>query len=176
MVPVLAVGFADLQKRIQIQDQQYQIHQEKLKEISQQIDTLSKAHHGITLIKLNEYKRKQRQIVHRVLQLMKSVQLLRNRGYSLHADEESLVARLKSMQRDLEKPAIFRGRLNEIWASVMQLGESKSHELGIADTEALEPILQALDGMQTGLGHLTDVLRQDQDTVQIIARGYQEIA
>ena len=84
---------------------------------------------------------------------MKSVQLLRNRGYSLHPDEESLVIRLKSMERDLEKPAVFRGRLNEIMASVMQLLDSNipQESYDIVNADSLKPVFQVLQVNQRPL-------------------------
>ena len=51
---------------------------------------------------------------------MKEVQVLRNKGYSLRSEEEALITRLASMDRDLAKPSVFRGRINEIYAQVQQ--------------------------------------------------------
>jgi nuclear pore complex protein Nup54 len=85
---------------------------------------------------------------------MKSVQILRNKGYSLRAEEESLMTRLSSMERDLAKPSVFRGRINEIHAQVQQLKDANRLVLGsyggisgdegfvLADPQALQPVIQ----------------------------------
>lgn len=41
---------------------------------------------------------------------MKSVQILQNKGYALTPLEEQLMHSFEVMNRDLEKPTIFRGR------------------------------------------------------------------
>ena len=85
---------------------------------------MQKKHTVETSVKIEAYKRKQRRIVHQVFSLMKNVQILRNRGFSLRAEEEALITRLLAMDRDLAKPSVFRGRLNEIWAYVQQLKDA----------------------------------------------------
>jgi hypothetical protein len=68
MVPVLAVGFADLQLRYAAQEQEFEAHKEKLSEFASNIEAFSHTHHVVTLVKLEEYKRRHNQIVHKVLQ------------------------------------------------------------------------------------------------------------
>jgi nuclear pore complex protein Nup54 len=107
---------------------------------------------------------------------MKTVQLLKNKGYSLSPEEEVLISRLKAMENDLEKPSIFRGRLNEIWASVMQIVDTNSRHqtFEVTNSDSLKSVFTALSDMQSGLGHLTQVLQQDEQMVQILGKGYQE--
>jgi nuclear pore complex protein Nup54 len=114
MVPVLATGFKDLKTRISMQDEQHKIHVEKLGEVSERINELLRGHHGQTLVRINEAKRRQKQLAHRVLKLMRSVQVLRNRGYALHPLEEQLINIMETMARDLEKPSVFRGRFVQL--------------------------------------------------------------
>lgn len=85
---------------------------------------------------------------------MKSVQILRNKGYSLRAEEEALMTRLTSMERELAKPSVFRGRINEIHAQVQQLkdanrlgaygsgGNGGDEGFVLADPQALQPVVQ----------------------------------
>ncbi|KAI8915755.1 nucleoporin complex subunit 54-domain-containing protein [Gorgonomyces haynaldii] len=174
-VPVLAVGFGDLQKRRQMQQQYNQVQQEKLQEISKSIDNLSKKHQNEFLVKLVEYKRRQSHLIHRVLSVMAQVQMLRNNGYSIHDQEEQLMSKLKLLERELDKPALFKGRLNEVWASVMRLSEMGTQEQAQVQTqEQLEPVYEALVGMQSGLKHLTQVIKQDEELFGLLQRGYQE--
>lgn len=112
---------------------------------------------------------------------MKSVQILRNKGYSLRLEEEALLTRLKSMEKDLSKPAVFRGRINEIYTHVQQVRESKKLAVGnsdegytLTDPNALKPIVKALGEMGNGLKQLTMVISEDEATLETIQRRYQE--
>ncbi|TPX64484.1 hypothetical protein SpCBS45565_g05879 [Spizellomyces sp. 'palustris'] len=182
MVPVLAVGFGDIKKRIAQQDQAYQAHKSKLEEIKTQVEALQRKHYLDTLPKLEEYKRKQAVLVAKVLQLMKQVQLIRNRGYSIRAEEERFKSRLEAMQRDLQKPSVFRGRLNEIWAFMQQTKSSKQFSMTggvsegyqIADEEQLKLMFETLAGHQKGLSVLTEVLQEDKLDAHRMLKGYGE--
>ncbi|KAJ3000352.1 hypothetical protein HDV02_006159 [Globomyces sp. JEL0801] len=165
MVPVLAVGFEGLKVRLDSQEEQYKTHKEKL-----QIHTVE------TVVKIETYRRKQRQIVQKILTLMKNVQLLRNRGYSLRTEEEGLLSALKTMEQDLSKPSVFRGRLNEIWATVQQLKDAdKLGNLNGDDWYVLNDP-ESLKTTTQGLKELTLVTKEDQETLTSIERGYQESA
>ncbi|KAH6593502.1 hypothetical protein BASA50_007312 [Batrachochytrium salamandrivorans] len=178
MVPVLAVGFGDLKKRMEVQERQQAVHKEKLEMIASRVDALKTKHFVDTLIKLDEYKRRQRQMVHKTYMLMKTVQILRNRGYSIRADEEALRSRLEAMERDLQKPSIFRGRLNEIWAQLQQLKDSKRMSedatFSVVNEEALTPVLEALSEMQNGLGQFTKLIQSDQRNLEVMTQAYSE--
>ncbi|KAJ3257728.1 Nuclear pore complex protein Nup54 [Boothiomyces macroporosus] len=173
MVPVLAVGFDGLKKRSEIQNEQLATHKEKLAEIQEKIVKLEQTRTISTIIKIEEYKRKHRQLVHKVFQLLKSVQLLRNKGYILRPEEEALITRLISMDRDLAKPSVFRGRINEIWAQVQQFKDVEPVSVSI-DPQSIKPLYSALEGMGKGLMELTNVCREDDSTLSQIERAYME--
>ena len=65
-------------------------------------------------------------LTHSAKQLMKAIQLLRNSGYSVRAEEESLKARLESLEKELSKSAVFRGRLLEMTTQVRALRDNVS--------------------------------------------------
>ncbi len=115
------------------------------------------------------------------------------------------MTRLTSMERELAKPSVFRGRINEIHAQVQQLKDanrlgaygsgSNTGDEGyvLADPQALQPVVQVgfwiacfasdsfcfcvqtLDWMSRGLGELTNVVKEDDDTLDTIERGYQRV-
>ncbi|KAJ3367608.1 hypothetical protein HDU91_001276, partial [Kappamyces sp. JEL0680] len=186
MVPVLAVGFEGLKTRLEIQDAQLKIHKEKIQEFKSRLEKVERAHTVETIVKIEQYKRKQSQIAHKILQLMKAVQILRNKGYSLRAEEEAFMTRLISMDRDLAKPSVFRGRINEIYAHVQQQKDANRLVLGaygsssgdegftLADPEALKPVIQALEEIGKGLAQLTQVINEDDATIEKLAKGYQD--
>ncbi|KAJ3080147.1 hypothetical protein HK102_003266 [Quaeritorhiza haematococci] len=182
MVPVLAVGFDDIKKRMEEQDKQNAVHKFKLEEARIQLEKIQRKHHLDTTVKLDEYKRRHAELSHRVLQLIKKVEVLRNKGYSIRADEETLKVRLEAMALQLKKPSQFRGRINELWAQLQQLKESRrlanaamaGVEYEVADEESLRMIYQAMADMQAGLSHLTDIVKTDQKDTEILWRGYHE--
>ena len=113
-----------MKTRLATQEEQVKTHKEKVEEFQVRLEELRKKHTVETSVKIEAYQRKQRLIVHQIFSLMKSVQILRNRGFSLRAEEETLITRLLAMDRDLAKPSVFRGRLNEIWAHIQQLKDA----------------------------------------------------
>lgn len=59
---------------------------------------------------------------------MKAIQLLRNSGYSVRAEEETLKARMESLEKELSKSAVFRGRLLEMTTQVRALRDNVSSQ------------------------------------------------
>jgi len=75
---------------------------------------------------------------------MKRVQILRNRGVPIRADEEALRVRLENALEQLRNPAHFRGKITELWAQIQILKDSKRlHPTGnyeVADEAQVETI------------------------------------
>jgi nuclear pore complex protein Nup54 len=69
MVPVVAIGFSDLKKRIDSQEQQTQAHVLKISEMQVEADAIERKHQLETTPKLREYKRRQAAIAHKLLQV-----------------------------------------------------------------------------------------------------------
>lgn len=117
---------------------------------------------------------------------MKLVQLLRNKGYSVRAEEESLRARLETLDRELSRSFVFRGRLLEMYTQVRSLHDSvqysKQEGVSVINESSLNAVLEVccfekltvktLQGQQSGLSHLTDILKKDQKEVELVQRGY----
>ncbi|KAL3901892.1 MAG: hypothetical protein SGCHY_000252 [Lobulomycetales sp.] len=101
MVPVLAVGFADIKKRIQAQDEINQRHQAKLQEASQIFESLHTNHLVTSTAKLEKFKLAHLQNAQRALSLIKKISLLRNRGYAIRREEEAIKVRLEALQAQL---------------------------------------------------------------------------
>ncbi|KAJ1343464.1 hypothetical protein BSLG_001962 [Batrachochytrium salamandrivorans] len=97
---------------------------------------------------------------------------------TLFRADEALRSRLEAMERDLQKPSIFRGRLNEIWAQLQQLKDSKRMSedatFSVVNEEALTPVLEALSEMQNGLGQFTKLIQSDQRNLEVMTQAYSE--
>ncbi|KAJ3104948.1 hypothetical protein HDU97_008696 [Phlyctochytrium planicorne] len=181
MVPVLAVGFDDIKKRIKQQDLANESHRARLSDSIAQLEKIERKHYLETTVKLDEYKRRHTELAQRTLKLMKVVQILRNKGYPIRADEEALRSRLEAMDLQLKKPAHFRGRIQELQATLRMLkdsrrlgfsdakdGETVAYEIGNEDQMRL--IGEALQTSQEGLMKLTDVLEEDTRHMDIVSK------
>lgn len=69
LVPVLAVGFDDILKRIEIQSKQVEIHQETLKETTERLAAVKRQYELGTLVKLEEHKRRHTDLAERLLRV-----------------------------------------------------------------------------------------------------------
>jgi nuclear pore complex protein Nup54 len=72
MVPVLATGFEDIKKRIDSQSQACRQHLYKLSEAATRLETVKRKHHLDTLIRLEEFKRRELEYFHRVLKVRRN--------------------------------------------------------------------------------------------------------
>ncbi|KAF9905349.1 hypothetical protein EC991_001714 [Linnemannia zychae] len=179
MVPALAVGFEDLKKRMESQNEMTEIQRIKLEEIEVKMNEIMQFHMLQTANKVREFKRRHIQLAQRVLTLMKRVQILRNRGVPLRADEEVLRVRLENALEQLRNPAHFRGKITELWAQLQILKDSKRlHPTGnyeVSDEAQLEVISKVLQDQQAGLQHLTMVLHKDMQDIETLQRKLEEI-
>ncbi|KAG0278499.1 hypothetical protein BGZ95_003867 [Linnemannia exigua] len=179
MVPALAVGFDDLKKRMESQNEMTEIQRIKLEEIEVKMNEIMQFHMLQTANKVREFKRRHIQLAQRVLTLMKRVQILRNRGVPLRADEEVLRVRLENALEQLRNPAHFRGKITELWAQLQILKDSKRlHPTGnyeVSDEAQLEVISKVLQDQQAGLQHLTSVLHKDMQDIEMLQRKLEEI-
>ncbi|KAF9135622.1 hypothetical protein BGX30_011492 [Mortierella sp. GBA39] len=179
MVPALAVGFDDLKKRMEAQNDMTEMQRIKLEEIEAKMSQITQFHMLQTASKVREFKRRHIQLAQRVLTLMKRVQILRNRGVPLRADEEVLRVRLENALEQLRNPAHFRGKITELWAQLQILKDSKRlHPAGnyeVSDEAQLEGISKVLQDHQAGLHQMTMVLQQDMQDIETLQRKLEEM-
>ncbi|KAJ3030164.1 UNVERIFIED_CONTAM: hypothetical protein HDU68_009941 [Siphonaria sp. JEL0065] len=202
MVPVLAIGFEDLKKRIGHQEQMSNIHKAKLDELAEWLNTIERKHYIETVVKLEECKRRHVELSHRVLSMMRTVEVLRNKGYPIRSEEEALRARLEAMSTQFKKPAHFRGRVQELEAALRMMKDARrmqtiasvgggfsnqqqaqqqrdeNGEVVMGDGELSDDqirlISEALGSAHQGLKNLTEIVEEDAKDVDIMNRGYTE--
>ncbi|KAF8987527.1 hypothetical protein CPC16_004311 [Podila verticillata] len=179
MVPALAVGFEDLKKRMESQNDMTEMQRIKLDEIEAKMNDIMQFHLLQTASKVREFKRRHIQLAQRVLTLMKRVQILRNRGVPISQEEEKLRGRLEELLEQLKNPAHFRGKITELWAQIQILKDSKRlHPSGnyeVSDEAQLEVIGKVLADQQAGLQHITSVLQKDMVDIETLQRKLEEI-
>lgn len=178
-VPVLAVGFTDLQKRTKLQEQQVTAYRVRMHEVNSKLDELTNKHDLVTTVKIAEMRARHQRLVNRTVALAAVTQVLRNRGYVLKPEEEVLRKNLEELYARVTDPAVF-GRINEIWARMSVLREQARHATDALtkkapdgtiltwerDEETLEQLAKILKAQQTGIAFLAKVLKEDMADVE----------
>ncbi|CAG5867757.1 unnamed protein product [Menidia menidia] len=173
LIPVPMVGFKELLRRLQIQEQMTKQHQTRVDIISSDISELQK-NQATTVAKIAQYKRKLMDLSHRVLQVLIKQEIQRKSGYAIQVDEEHLRVQLDTIQSELNAPTQFKGRLNELMSQIrMQnhFGAVRSEERYNVDADLLREIKQHLKQQQDGLSHLISVIKDDLEDIKLIEHG-----
>uniref|UniRef100_S4RN35 54 kDa nucleoporin n=1 Tax=Petromyzon marinus TaxID=7757 RepID=S4RN35_PETMA len=175
LIPVPMVGFKELHQRLKSQEEMTKLHQSRLEIIGEDILELKKLQTS-TLAKSQQYKRKQLELSHRLLQVVTKQEVMRKSGCAIQSDEEQLRVTLESLQGDLNAPTQFcmQGRLNELMSQVrMQshCGVARSDDKYSVEPGLLMEIKQHLRQQQEGLSHLISIIRDDMDDLKTIERG-----
>jgi nuclear pore complex protein Nup54 len=72
------------------------------------IAALQRKHELDISMKTEQYKRRHLELCHKVLIVMKKVETLRNRGYSLSVQEEQFRTKVENLQRELSQPNLYK--------------------------------------------------------------------
>ncbi|KAI8645510.1 nucleoporin complex subunit 54-domain-containing protein [Parasitella parasitica] len=182
-VPALAIGFDDVQKRMDEQHKLSEAHSAKLAEIQAMIKEIQKKSQLETGVKLDEYKRKHMKATQRVIKFLKYAQVLRNKGLSITPDEEVMRARLENIQDQLQRSEQFHGKLSQLWAQlqlIKEQGRQYSKIDGVDGWEAVSEeningITKTLDEQNNGIQHIIEVLETDTGEVDNIHKGWRTI-
>jgi len=122
LVPVLVRGFFALGTRVEYQAQFIAAMQARLHEMNNSLTAVMEAHRQRIAVNLDASRRQHIDLSQRCLRLAVKVQILRNRGYALDAQEEVLRKQLLALEQQVMDPA-FHGREEEIWARMVSLRE-----------------------------------------------------
>ncbi|TNN59160.1 Nuclear pore complex protein Nup54 [Liparis tanakae] len=175
LIPVPMVGFKELLRRLQIQEQMTKQHQTRVDIISGDISDLQK-NQATTVAKIAQYKRKLMDLSHRVLQVLIKQEIQRKSGYAIQVDEEHLRVQLDTIHSELNAPTQFKasGRLNELMSQIrMQnhFGAVRSEERYSVDADLLREIKHHLKQQQDGLSHLISVIKDDLEDIKLVEHG-----
>ncbi|KAL7324758.1 hypothetical protein PS15p_209903 [Mucor circinelloides] len=182
-VPALAIGFDDVQKRMDEQHKLSEAHSAKLAEIETMIKEIQKKSQLETAVKLEEYKRKHMQAAQRVIKFLKYAQVLRNKGLSITPDEEVMRARLENIQDQLQRSEQFHGKLSQLWAQLQFIKESGRKygkidgvdEWDAVSEENMRGITKILDEQNNGVQHIIEVIEADTAEVDNLRNGWRAI-
>ena len=117
-VPVLAVGFEDLRRRIATQELQVSTYRNRMHEIVDKLGELNQKHMLSNQTRIDSAKQRQIILLNRTTILASKVQILKSRGYMLRSDEEKLRMRFAELLERLHNPNSF-GTLADTKANLL---------------------------------------------------------
>ncbi|CAO3596565.1 unnamed protein product [Absidia cylindrospora] len=182
MVPTLAIGFSDIDKRMEAQNVLAQAHKAKLQEINEKVKKLQETTLLENANKLMEAKRQYMEITQRVIRFLKHTQVLRQKGLSITPEEEMMRTRFESIQDQLQQSEQFHGTLSQMWAQLQLIKESGRkygsvdgvYEWDSVSPSHVEEITKILDEQQRGIQHTIDVLQRDAKDTQSLQQEQQQ--
>jgi nuclear pore complex protein Nup54 len=141
-IPVLCTGFAQLGKRIEIQQQNLAGFNSRLHEINNALSIMMQDHETKTSVRAIDARRKHLVLKQRCLALATKVQVLRNRGYAMGGDEEDLRTKLSTLEKHVNDPGLH-AKEEEIWARMVTVRERANilkNEIEKSGQESLDSI------------------------------------
>ncbi|KAI9276384.1 nucleoporin complex subunit 54-domain-containing protein [Sporodiniella umbellata] len=167
LVPVLAVGFDDVLKRMEIQSRQSELYQQKLKEVE---NRLAHVHHGYslgTLVKLEEHKRRHIDITQRLLRLLRYSQILRYKNFPLNGEEETTFLQLQNLAGASNGPEELYTKMVGLW-NQLQAYKARMSEIDArpevwrsVSEDDTNRLAQVIEDEQMGILHVANVLKSD---------------
>ncbi|XP_059154132.1 nucleoporin p54-like [Physella acuta] len=172
-IPVPMIGFKELQRRLKHQAEQTKLYQQRLDVIASDLADLQ-TQHSTMLSKMEDYKRKDLELGHRLLKVIVKQEIYRKMGYAIQVEEETLKVQLEQLQVELNHPTQFKGRLNELMSQMrmqLQMASGRADPTYQMDGETQSEIRIILKQQQEGLQHLIDIIKEDAADLQLIEQG-----
>lgn len=182
MVPVHAVGFSDLHKRIQQQHKASEQLRAQLKHIVSTLDDIQHTFISSTLSNLQTAVRQHQRLQHRLLQVTNKIQLLRTHDVPFMSTEMEYSQRLQHLQQQLNRPTVMQNRAKEYASiaehTVQQQLHSQQHHTHQHHTK-LDPttennLYSLLDIHRQALAHSSNVMRLDAADLKVIQQYEQQ--
>ncbi|KAL7644817.1 UNVERIFIED_CONTAM: hypothetical protein RMT77_004630 [Armadillidium vulgare] len=171
LLPVPMVGFQELQTRFKAQEEESRLLQGQLDSVAEEV-TLLQGKQSKLLSDLQECKRRQILMSHRVLKLVIRQEVTRKMGVPIEQGEEHLRVILESLHSQLSSPTQYMGRLNEILSQISVQpgscpgslnGNSTDHPRYSLDSEVEKDLHQFLSWEQEAIKELVNILKKDLD-------------
>ena len=168
LVPAQAVGFQDLKSRIDEQDKITHQQTEQIETIKKFLQTVQNNHDLDTRLRIEEYRRRHLEQCHRMIRIVKKLEILKSKGHSVNQVEEQMRSKLESCKRELNRPTHFKGRLNELQAQVRMQEDRQSYtKYPSLTTDDQEQIFEFLSNQTEGIAQLTNVLKKIKQDLEI---------
>jgi len=168
LVPAPVIGVGSLQKRVV--NQQLEVGKlgkfvEKLKEAAGALQSRTRRSSEVAI----NFKMQQEVLAQRLLQAMRKVEVLRCMGLSIQPSELDFRQNVTKLHQTLDRPQALLGEITAAASSYksMRQREVDTQQLSKEDLKALFKILQE---QQTGLNHLTTVVKKDLKDMELLKR------
>ncbi|XP_015789470.1 nucleoporin p54 isoform X2 [Tetranychus urticae] len=157
-IPVPLIGFAALNERFKLQEQEVQQQRLQLKLIMDEIENITKS---IAVIKIlvEECKRKNVLLSNRVLSLMVWQMVKRRRFYPVQAYEDQLRAKLEDLQREINEQGKLKSNLNDLMIKLKQLQNHQTAPSFTIDENLLKDVKSHLTQEQDAIQHLLSLVK-----------------
>ncbi|DBA01737.1 TPA: hypothetical protein N0F65_010147, partial [Lagenidium giganteum] len=166
-VPVPILGFKDLLKRIQVQQDYAEKYNKYTDDLRKQLKDMEKTSRA-TEEKLEKCRLEHVKLFHSLVKVMKDIEFLQNLGKPLQKPEMELAMALKKLQALLDAPLQYKARLNDAVA-LHRIQEcappTASNQMSPED---LQKMYHFLDKQRQGLEHLTNILNDDLADIKLM--------
>jgi len=173
LLPVPIIGFSDIRWRAKCQENETKVHQAVLDGIAEAISDL-KRKNSETVAKITENKQRILDLEHRILKVLVKQEATRNVGIALRPEEEALCSQLEALHSQVNTPAQFKGRLNELLALMrmqrQECGQGPSERYTM-DPEAQEEIHQFLHEEHYAMQQVVQTVNQDLKDLKTMSEG-----
>ncbi|KAI9189060.1 hypothetical protein H9P43_000487 [Blastocladiella emersonii ATCC 22665] len=176
LVPALAVGFKDLEKRMTLQDQHLKNMQYRLGEIAITCEKLHQRHLVDTATRAMEYRRKHTEQAARLLKLLAKIQVLRAAGVPMSLDEDAIRAQFEQLAMLLRKPTRYAGQVAQLWRTVeTNVRPAPGTDAMAVDGATLaqadvDQVTKVLAEQFQGIQHLVTVLKADAHDLDVVEK------
>ncbi|KDO28756.1 hypothetical protein SPRG_19970 [Saprolegnia parasitica CBS 223.65] len=170
-VPAAVIGFKELSTRIKLQQEHADKFATYAEDMVTQVKEMEKTSRE-TDVKLAQCRHQHVALFHRLIQLMRKLEVFKNLRKPLHADEVKLLETLKKVASMLDNPTQFKARMNELMA-LQAMQAAKPHpdqEQCQLSEQDLHLVFGIMDRQRQGLEHVTKVLSQDMRDVEIMQK------
>ena len=133
-VPVLAVGFGDLKKRVTLQEQQVVAYRHRMHEIVSKLTELNQHHSINTNTKIEESKRRHARLLQRLINVAGKIQILKYRGYALRPEEEAIRTKIRQLASQIKGSESPLNSLTEVRARLF-VGQERVKTLALDNNE-----------------------------------------
>ncbi|XP_069185929.1 nucleoporin p54-like [Procambarus clarkii] len=157
LIPVVKVGFQELQKQFKYQEEYGNKIHNSMKNIMDDIRQLSCMQTTIK-VTIQNFKLKQTNIMRRVLKLVSAQEVERKKNLPLEEIEDQIRLRLENLYMQLQD---LKGCLNELMAQSIKPGSfPRAQRYGLV-VDKVQDILQYLKWQQDALQAIVNILKED---------------
>lgn len=171
--PVLEVGAAALDRRFEEQKTQAKTLKEYSDGVLSALTAVDKTSRFVSN-KMEELQAEQARLYHKMLVVMRKLELFRRHGTPISADEQRYYERLDRIKRAMRIP---NDTMQKLITMQTQLDRTPGELYGKNPTlEEEEKLCRALDKQREGLQHLTTILTKDIRDMGIIKKKLSEMS